>query len=80
MRRWAGEDFNAEEVGDKLRRFSKSFKELDKRRIREVERQALALVVRLLVGMAVLVLLMFTLISRLDFPDLLPRMRLVAVH
>ena len=79
-RRWAGEDFNAQEVGNKLRRFSKGFKELDQRRIREVERQALALVVRLLVGMAVLVLLIFTLISHLDFSDLLPRMSLVAVH
>ena len=79
-RRWAGEDCNAQEVSNKLKRFSKSFKELDQRRIREVERQALALVVRLLVGMAVLVLLIFTLISRLDFSDHLPRMSLVAVH
>jgi hypothetical protein len=80
MRRRAGEDFNAQEVGDKLQRFSKCFKELDQRRIREVERQALALAVRLLVGMAVVVFLIFTLISRLDFSDLTPRMMLVAVH
>ena len=79
-RRCEGDDFTAQEVGNKLRRFSKSFKELDQRRIREVERQALALVVRLLVGMAVLVLLIFTLISRLDFSDLLPIRRLVVVH
>jgi len=80
MRRRAGEDFNAQDAGDKLHRFSKCFKELDQCRIREVERQALALVVRLLVGMAVVVFLIFTLISRLDFSDLTPRMMLVAVH